>query len=573
MGLANLCGYPEAAATGGTCQKKMREHKEPMSNQMTSADADLQCRIDALRDADFAIRAATPRDDASPAGQEPGKLRGPRGRPPPSKVTDLLHRQVALAKPETRGRLIVVSNRVALPNDVRAGGLASALKGTLADHGGVWFGWSGQISAQPRFDVRSDPMYPIEYATVDLTREDYDEYYAGFANRVLWPLLHYRLLLLDFSRQTLAAYRRVSTQFADHLVDLIRPDDTVWVHDYHLIPLGAALRSRGVDARMGFFLHTPMAPPELMMSLPHHRDLMATFAAYDLVGFQTDADRRAFAEYCERALHARVDRDTIHVDRHALRVGTFPIGIDTAQLQALGERAATASAPRHLRESIGPRTLLAGVDRLDYSKGLPERFQAFGRLLREHPELQRQVMLLQIAPPSRGDVPEYRELRGKLEGIAGAINSRYSEPDWTPIRYLNKSYQQARLAGIYRCARVGLVTPLRDGMNLVAKEYIAAQNPQDPGVLVLSRFAGAAHELDEALLVNPFDADQVVEAMRQALLMPLGERKRRWRRMFEHLREHDVIAWRRDFLAALADCPAQHGNALALQQAVQHDGA
>jgi trehalose 6-phosphate synthase len=494
--------------------------------------------------------------DADPAKEPPATTMPARGAR--STVTNLMHPHFAVSASDKRdgpGRLIIVSNRVALPDDVRAGGLASALKGTLADHGGIWFGWSGEIAAQPRFDVRPDPLYPIDYATLDLTREDYEEYYAGFANRVLWPLFHYRLHLLDFSRQTLAAYRRVSAKFAERLVDLIKPDDTIWVHDYHLIPLGAALRSRGVDCRIGFFLHTPFAPPELMMSLPHHRDLMSAFSAYDLVGFQSETDQQAFAGYCQRALHAVVDGGTIEVDHRTFRTGTFPIGIDTEHVRALGERAAANSATKRLLESLGSRTLIVGVDRLDYSKGLPERFQAYGRLLRDHPELQRKVMLLQIAPPSRGDVPEYRELRGRLETIAGAINSRHAEPDWTPIRYLNKSYQQARLAGFYRVARVGLVTPLRDGMNLVAKEYVAAQDPHDPGVLVLSRFAGAAHELEDALLVNPFDADQVVEAMRQALLMPLGERKRRWQRMFDYLREHTVAAWRRDFLDALGECP------------------
>jgi len=451
-----------------------------------------------------------------------------------------------------RGRLIVVSNRVALPRDVRAGGLASALKGALAEQGGIWFGWSGEISAQPRFHVQADPVHPIRYATLDLEPQDYEDYYAGFSNRVLWPLFHYRLHLLDFHRETLAAYRRVSAKFAERLVDLLEPDDTIWVHDYHLIPLGAALRSRGVGARIGFFLHTPMAPPELLQSLPQHRDLMSCFSAYDLIGFQTDNDRDAFTTYCERELGARVERDgTVQIDRRTFKVGTFPVSIDTAHLQALGQRAAQSTAVKRLRESVDGRTLLVGVDRLDYSKGLPERFHSFARLLKRYPDLQRNVMLLQIAPPSREDLPEYKELRHDLEKIAGAINSEFADPDWVPIRYVNKSYQHASLAGFYRCARVGLVTPFRDGMNLVAKEYVATQDPEDPGVLVLSRFAGAAQELTEALLINPFDGEQVVEALRQALTMPLGERKRRWLRMMEVLQANDVTAWRKNFLNAL----------------------
>jgi trehalose 6-phosphate synthase len=258
-------------------------------------------------------------------------------------------------------------------------------------------------------------------------------------------------------------------------------------------------------------------------------------------------------------LHAIAeDEHTLRVDRRVFRVGTFPIGIDTAHVERLGQRAATSTAVRHLRASLDDRVLLVGVDRLDYSKGLPERFKAFGQLLDEHPEFLRRVTLLQVAPPTRGDVPEYRDLRRQLETIAGSIASEFAEPDWTPIRYLTKSYQQTRLAGFFRCARVGLVTPLRDGMNLVAKEYIAAQDPEDPGVLVLSRFAGAAQELSDALLVNPFDTDQVVGAMRQALMMPLCERKRRWQRMMEHLRKHDVTAWRTQFLRALRSAAHAH---------------
>ena len=489
-------------------------------------------------------------------------------------VTNFLHASVGLHAPRGggKGRLIVVSNRVALPRDVRAGGLALALKCALADHGGIWFGWSGEITPQPRFDLQADPVYPIHYATLDFDQADYDGYYKGFANRVLWPLLHYRLHLLGFSREALAAYRRVSAKFADRLADLVKPDDTVWVHDYHLIPLGAALRSRGVTSRIGFFLHTPMAPPQLMASLPHHRELMSAFSAYDLVGFQTALDQRSFAEYCERELHAAVTRDgRIEFDGRSVRTGAFPISIDTAHVETQGQRAASSSAYKRLCDNMHGRLMLIGVDRLDYSKGLPERFQAFGQLLHDQPELQRKVTLLQIAPTSRGDVPEYRELRRKLETLAGAINSEFAEPDWTPIRYVNKSYQQARLAAFYRSARVGLVTPLRDGMNLVAKEYVAAQDPEDPGVLVLSCFAGAAHDLgDDALLVNPFDAEQVVGAIRQALMMPLGERKRRWQNILRQLRAHDVTAWRESFLAGLR--AGTDANGAAPRDARAHNG-
>ena len=507
-------------------------------------------------DGDFGAPSTAPHTPHARTGAAP---------PAGSSITNFLHPNISTTArgSDGGGRLVIVSNRVALPRDVRAGGLALALKGALAEHGGLWFGWSGEVSEHPRFEVQADPVYPIRYATLDLNREDYEGHYTGFANRVLWPLFHYRLHLLDFSRETLDAYRRVSAKFADRLVEVLEPDDVIWVHDYHLIPLAAALRSRGVKARIGFFLHTPMAPPELMVSLPQHRDLMSSFSAYDLVGFQTDTDRRSFTQYCADVLQASVEDDgRICFDGREFRVGTYPISIDTAHLETVGQRAAASNTLKRMREHHAGRVMLIGVDRLDYSKGLPERFAAFARLLHDYPELQRKILLLQIAPTSRGDVPEYRELRRKLEALAGATNSKYAEPDWTPIRYVNKSYQQARLVGFYRSARVALVTPLRDGMNLVAKEYVAAQDPEDPGVLVLSRFAGAAQELGEhALLVNPFDTEQVVGAMRQALMMPLGERKRRWQHMIAQLRTHDVIAWRERFLrelrgAAVATCCA-----------------
>ncbi|HEX6834026.1 MAG TPA: trehalose-6-phosphate synthase, partial [Rudaea sp.] len=435
---------------------------------------------------------------------------------------------------ERKGNLVVVSNRVAIPRDMRAGGLAIGLKSALAEHGGIWFGWSGKVAKEPGFRVEADPVHPIRYATIDLDHDDYRDYYTGFANRVLWPLFHYRLHLLDFHRETLAAYRRVSALFADRLMRLLTPEDTIWIHDYHLIPLGAALRARGVTAKIGFFLHTPLAPPQLLASLPNHRDLMSTFSAYDLVGFQTQGDVESFQQYFQTELGAVIEADgTIVAGRDRFRADVFPIGIDTQRVEQMARRAETSTAVKRLRDSLSNRALLIGVDRLDYSKGLPQRFNCFGRLLEQHPELKRAVMLLQIAPPTRGDVPEYSDLRRELERIAGAINGEHAEPDWTPIRYLNKSYQLPSLVGYYRCARVGLVTPLRDGMNLVAKEYLAAQNEEDPGVLVLSRFAGAANELTEALLVNPFDSDQVVCAIRQAIAMPVGERRRRWQLMME----------------------------------------
>ncbi|HET6545540.1 MAG TPA: alpha,alpha-trehalose-phosphate synthase (UDP-forming) [Rhodanobacteraceae bacterium] len=452
-------------------------------------------------------------------------------------------------------RLVVVSNRVALPKETRAGGLASALHAALAERGGLWFGWSGRIAATPSEQPKIERDGPISYALFDLTRQDYETYYLGFANRTLWPLFHFRPDLVDYSRRHLDGYLRVNRLFAERLARLLRPDDQVWVHDYHLIPLARELRALGVTARIGFFLHVPLPPPELLLTLPGHAALLDAFTAYDLVGFQIASDLRAFRGYLEHEMQATLDdAGTITAaNGRTFCAGAFPISIDTALIARQAQAAMTQGATRRLIASLQGRALAIGVDRLDYSKGLPERFEAFGRFLSQHAGRRSQISFLQIAPPSREEVKEYRELRLHLEGVAGAINGRFAEPDWVPIRYVNRSFQQSTLAGFHRVAHIGLVTPLRDGMNLVAKEFVAAQAPDDPGVLVLSRFAGAALELRQAIIVNPWDVDDTAEGIERALAMSLAERRERWHTMYEYLQTHDITRWRNDFLAALAD--------------------
>jgi trehalose 6-phosphate synthase len=450
-------------------------------------------------------------------------------------------------------RLVVVSNRVGLPRDARAGGLASAMQAALAEHGGLWFGWSGHVVADTTHELHTQRAGRVDYALLDLDRADYEQYYLGFANRTLWPLLHFRPSLLDYRRADFAGYLRVNRMFARHLAGLLRADDQIWIHDYHLIPLAAELRKLGVAARIGFFLHIPLPPPALLCTLPHHEQLFATFAACDLVGVQGTRDRDALLAYFREEMHAEVqgEGEVRMPDGRRFRVGAFPIGIDTARVAAQARKAATSAATQRLVKSLEGRQLAIGVDRLDYSKGLPQRFEAFAHFLSGHPEWRSRLSYLQIAPPSREEVPEYRELRSRLERVAGATNGRYAEPDWVPIRYVNRSFNQATLAGFYHVADIGLVTPLRDGMNLVAKEYIAAQPPDDPGVLILSSFAGAAAELGEAIIINPLDVDDIAESLETALTMPLGERRTRWRAMFERLAAHDISAWRNEFLAAL----------------------
>jgi alpha,alpha-trehalose-phosphate synthase [UDP-forming] len=451
-------------------------------------------------------------------------------------------------------RLIVVSNRVALPGENRPGGLAVALLAALRERGGVWFGWSGRTARRARSgEVHEQQDGNIRYVTVDLDRADLDAYYNGFSNRALWPLLHFRLDLIDYDRATREGYRRVNAMFADRLAPLLRDSDTVWVHDYHLIPLAALLRERGVGCRIGFFLHVPVPSADLLMAMPDHTQLFSSLYSYDLLGFQTRRDTDRFHSYVRLYGGGRIVGENLleGPDGRRFRTGTFPISIDTENIARQAAAAVSKPAVRALRTSLEDRMLAIGVDRLDYSKGLPERFHGFERFLQRHPDQKGRLTYLQIAPLSRTDVTEYRNLRSQLEQIAGHINGAHAEPDWTPLRYVNRNFPHATLTGFYRTARIGLVTPLRDGMNLVAKEYVASQDPENPGVLVLSLLAGAAQELREALLVNPHDLDGVADAIATAATMPLARRKERWHAMMEHLRKHDIQAWRKDYLAAL----------------------
>lgn len=456
------------------------------------------------------------------------------------------------AVPSDGGRLIVVSNRVAVPHQGLAGGLATAMHAALKETGGTWFGWSGRIRDDSAGRLRHEHADGIQYTTIDLGNEDFQAYYNGFANRTLWPLFHHRLDLVDYQRDHYDGYVRVNQLFAERLARLIEPGDVIWVHDYHLIPLALLLRRLGVDNRIGFFLHTPLPCEDLLTCLPRHRQLFQAFAAYDLVGFQTDANLRAFMAYCQHEIGAVVSADgRIDACGRRLRAGAFPIGIDVAAIGRAARQACLQPALQRMRDSLAGRRLVIGVDRLDYSKGIPERFAAFERFLTGHPDQHGRVTLLQITPRSRDKVAEYRQIRAQLNRQCGAINGAHATPDWVPIRYLNSNLRHGTLAGYYRMADVGLVTPLRDGMNLVAKEYVAAQERDDPGVLVLSRFAGAARELRQAIIINPYDPQEVADGIACALAMPLAERRQRWQALHTAICDNDIDHWRSRFLATL----------------------
>ena len=452
-------------------------------------------------------------------------------------------------------RLIVVSNRVALPSqdNNQAGGLAVAVRSLLKLHGGLWFGWSGPVSPERDVATRTIQRGEKTYFVTDLGEADYQEYYNGFANRVLWPILHYRVDLAEFSRRDLSGYRRVNAHFANELHGLLQPDDLVWVHDYHLIPLAKMLRDRGHTNRIGYFLHVPFPPPEILTALPNHEWLIPQLSAYDLVGFQTENDAMNFARYLENECRLQKRGEfTYQTPERTVRVGVFPIGIETNEFSRLAQRSVRSPLVKSVLESLAGRAMMIGVDRLDYSKGLAQRMDAFERFLAVYPDWRGKVTYLQITPKSRSEIQEYAEMERTISEAAGRINGAYGEIAWTPIRYVNRAYSRSVLAGLFRSARAGLVTPLRDGMNLVAKEYIAAQDPEDPGVLILSRFAGAAAECAAALLVNPYDPEAVATSIAHALSMPLEERRARHQVLFQVISDNDLNSWGEHFLAVLS---------------------
>jgi trehalose 6-phosphate synthase len=451
-------------------------------------------------------------------------------------------------------RLITVSNRVGVPTAGagRAGGLEAALREALEADGGIWFGWSGDVT-----EARSETPIILKkgnvtFATVNISPRDYEEYYLGYANRTLWPLLHSHLGLVEFHRSQLRGYVAVNEYLARMLAPLIEPGDLIWVHDYHLIPLAEELRKLGVKNRIGFFLHTPLPPADIMVALPHHDMIMQALCSYDLIGLQTENGVRAFLDYIAREANGRLEFDgSLAAYGKLTRVIAFPIGIDTEGFARMAVRALRTAETRRLKDSLNDRKLIVGVDRLDYSKGVRGRFEAIDEMLTEWPEEASKFTYLQISPPSRSEVESYQNLRREVEGVLGHVNGKYSDVDWVPIRFVVRAISRTALAGIFRSSRVGLVTPLRDGMNLVAKEYVASQDPEDPGVLVLSRFAGAAAELKTALLVNPLDSGEIGAAIHQELKMGLNERRERWALMMDVLRGNTIDDWSTNFLKAL----------------------
>lgn len=453
-------------------------------------------------------------------------------------------------------RLVAVSNRVAQPEKGKSsGGLAVGIWSALKQYGGVWFGWSGKTcQTEPREPTVTD-VGDIQFVTTDLNAKDFELYYNGFSNDTLWPLFHFMLGFFKFSRAQYDAYNRVNEFFARKLIPLLGKDDAIWVHDYHLIPLGGELRRAGVESPIGFFLHVPFPSFDVMRSLPCYAPILKNLALYDVLGFQTERDLWAFHDcVTQPEIGGAILRDgRITAFGRTFRANVFPIGIDVDDCASLAKRNMKHSKVSRLAKSVANRKLIIGVDRLDYSKGLELRFRAFERLLSRYPSTRGAVSLLQIAPRTRTGVRTYDTIREKLEQAAGNINGRYTDIDWVPIRYLNQAYDRDVLMSLYRLAGVGLVTPIRDGMNLVAKEYVACQDPADPGMLVLSTLAGAASELSAAVLVNPYDGNGVADGIQSAIEMPVGERRERYEDMIAVLRKNDIYAWCDRFISSLTE--------------------
>jgi trehalose 6-phosphate synthase len=453
--------------------------------------------------------------------------------------------------------LVVVSNRVARGKvgEPMTGGLAAALLPVVENSGAIWVGSSGRV----RDGSQKEPFVEIEalgagaLAMLDLPAAHYGGYYEGFANSALWPALHSRSDLILASQDDYGSYREVNAFMARALLRFQKPETMFWIQDYHFLALGAELRELGVTQPVGFFLHTPWPARSVIAGVPHHRELIEAMLAYDLIGFQTSDDCENFTSYVRSDLGLAV-RDGVVISRHgATQVAVFPIGIDPEKFAQQAAKAVSHPDVSRLRRSLNGEKLAIGVDRLDYSKGLVNRINAFDRMWTAQPALARTASLLQIATPSRGAIEAYGNLQSELAMLVSDVNGRHGEVDWTPIRYLNKGFSQTVLARLYRAAQVGVVTPLHDGMNLVAKEYVAAQNPADPGVLVLSKFAGAANELDAALLVNPHDIDGMARTIATAFSMPLAERRMRWEAMMARLRASTIQGWFADFLDALRE--------------------
>lgn len=429
-----------------------------------------------------------------------------------------------------------------------------ALSESVKDTGGLWLGWSGDVKQRGETpQVTSTRFGEATLVGVDLNKRNFDGYYSGFSNSVLWPVMHNSVQFAEFKPGFYEAYREVNKIFASKLAPLLEKDDALWIHDYHLIPLAQELRALGCEQRIGFFNHIPFPDASVFKAIPQHKELMDSFRSYDLVGMQTPRDVEAFRGYAGVAqAGAHDEHGVMGPAGRTMAVEPFPIGIDVAAFDALrpGEDS-KALIGRLKGERKQGRTLMIGVERLDYAKGIPDRLAALGELLERRPDLIGKLTFVQIAAPSRQDVPAYANLAKDTLALVEEINARYGTKSWTPIIYITGSVNRNALPEIYRMSRVGVVTSRADGMNLVSKEYVAAQNPKNPGTLVLSTAAGSAYQLAKAVPATPGDTAAIATAYEDALKMRLGERRERHDELLHNVQSEDLDKWRSDYLAAL----------------------
>jgi trehalose 6-phosphate synthase len=466
-------------------------------------------------------------------------------------------------------RLVVVSNRLpALKQDTDwksgrvnlAGGLVTALLPVMEkSKKGLWLGWSGLGTGEQGSGRCREIDHPlVRLLGMDLSEKDLDEYYNGFCNRTLWPMFHcfQGRVRVDYGEQK--TYFQVNKKFSRALAHLLQPDDIVWVHDYHMVPLGQFLRRAGFRGPLGFFLHIPFPPLELIELLPDPVSFMKAWLAYDVVGFHTERYSENYFEVISRLRLAKREEDQLVYAEGRQRVMANPIGINPAIFSPNKEIWRRPSKRKSIRMSPDCRVIF-GVDRLDYSKGIPDRIRSFEYFLRHRPAWRRKVCMVQVCSPTRTRVREYREQKEIVDSLVGRINGELSEHDWQPLRYLYRTYNQSDLASFYRDADVALVTPLRDGMNLVAMEYVASQEPEDPGVLVLSKYTGAAEYFPDAILVNPYIMESVADGLEKALTMPLSKRKSLYRSMMRFIENNTSHNWANRFIDALVDDSASLG--------------
>ena len=466
-------------------------------------------------------------------------------------------------------RLIVVSNRLPFALDSigedlwtitpATGGLVSAIEPVLRERGGTWIGWPGtvgEIPPKPLAKATRNAGYKI--VPVALSEIERDEFYYGYSNQVIWPLFHDLQNFCNFEPAYWQAYKEVNKRYADAIARCAQPDDFIWVHDYHLMYVAQVLRDQSVSQKLSgltFFLHIPFPPYDIFSKLPQQQLLLRALLQFDLLGFQTRRDVRNFIQCVRRViLDAKIvprrELQLIRFEKREIRVGHFPIGIDFDLFENGAASDAVAQRSRQLRATFPDCQLILGSDRLDYSKGIPERLRAFRAALEFHPELHGRVVLIQIVVPSRVQIPRYHEFKGRIDRLVGDINGRFSTRTWLPVQYHFRSLDRDNLLAHYRACDIAFITPLKDGMNLVAKEYCACRIDND-GALILSQFAGAAEQLKpDALLVNPYDVEQMADTILQAFRMSQAERSARMKRMRRVVRNENVFWWVDSFLKA-----------------------